>query len=369
MFGAFRLYLAILVMAQHLLGVPDVGAYAVFSFFVLSGFLMTAIMHESYGYDWSGRWRYAQNRFLRLYPSYWIAIAISVAVIGFVGPRFAADYFQDLRLPATWLSTFENVTMVFANLFPVDVSPRLSPATWALTVEISYYVLIGLGVSRSKRLTTLWLLVSLAYVVVVFALRLHSGYRYFAIPAGSLPFSVGAALYFHKEALYRRIRTVAFLRVWPLALAHLTVCAGFSILACFGTHYAISDLGRYIGIAVTALLLVRLYYEGPPRLPRSVDNLLGRYSYPAYLLHFQLGALTSYLLFRRPVIGFSGSSLLVWIVNLGLIALVASAILFGVDPAIERLRTAIRARRRAPLSPTDLEPEPGAVNRALTSAP
>ena len=366
MFGAFRLYLALLVIAQHLLGVPDVGAYAVFSFFVLSGFLMTAIMHETYGYDRGGRWRYAQNRFLRLYPNYWIAIAISVAVIGVVGPRFAADYFPDLRPPTTGFSALQNLTMVFANLFPVDVSPRLSPATWALTVEMTYYALIGLGISRSRRLTTLWLLLSLAYVAAVFALRLHSGWRYFAIPAGSLPFSVGAALYFHKDALYRRIRTVALLGTGPLAFAHLAVCAAFSVQACFGTHYAIADLGRYVGIGVTALLLVRLYYEGPPRLPRSVDNLLGRYSYPAYLLHFQLGALTSYLLFRRPVIGFSGLSFLALVVNLGLIALAASAMLFGVDPAIERLRTAIRARRPAP-SPAGREAESGSVNHALPS--
>jgi peptidoglycan/LPS O-acetylase OafA/YrhL len=37
-------------MAFHLMGVPAIGEGAVASFFVLSGFLMTMIMTETYGH-------------------------------------------------------------------------------------------------------------------------------------------------------------------------------------------------------------------------------------------------------------------------------------------------------------------------------
>lgn len=47
--------LAFEVVVFHLLSVPIIGRYAVMSFFVLSGFLMTTIMHQTYGYTLKGR--------------------------------------------------------------------------------------------------------------------------------------------------------------------------------------------------------------------------------------------------------------------------------------------------------------------------
>ena len=64
MFGVYRAFLALMVVALHLGGLPVVGAYAVFGFYVLSGYLMTLIMQDRYGYTASGRSAYAVNRFL-----------------------------------------------------------------------------------------------------------------------------------------------------------------------------------------------------------------------------------------------------------------------------------------------------------------
>ena len=52
--GIYRFLLALNVVIFHLLDVPAIGPFAVFSFFVLSGFLMTLIMKETYGYSLSG---------------------------------------------------------------------------------------------------------------------------------------------------------------------------------------------------------------------------------------------------------------------------------------------------------------------------
>ena len=61
MFGVFRLILAFNVVAFHIAGIPTIGRYAVYSFFILSGFLMATIMHKTYGYDVQGLKKYALN--------------------------------------------------------------------------------------------------------------------------------------------------------------------------------------------------------------------------------------------------------------------------------------------------------------------
>ena len=62
MFGIFRTLLALAVVVDHLGGVHGMGTYAVFGFYVLSGYLMTMVLHRTYGYSISGFSRYALNR-------------------------------------------------------------------------------------------------------------------------------------------------------------------------------------------------------------------------------------------------------------------------------------------------------------------
>lgn len=104
MFGFYRTMLAIWVMVFNLLDVPIIGTYAVFSFFALSGFLMTTIMHDSYGHNLQGVMRYAENRFLRLYPTYWAAAVFSIAVIVFASTSYSVAYKDSLFIPDTFYS-------------------------------------------------------------------------------------------------------------------------------------------------------------------------------------------------------------------------------------------------------------------------
>ena len=72
MFGLLRTTFALMVMIYHLffVGFLSLGTYPVFGFYIISGYLMTVIMHNNYGYTWVGRYSFAVNRFLRLYPQY-----------------------------------------------------------------------------------------------------------------------------------------------------------------------------------------------------------------------------------------------------------------------------------------------------------
>jgi len=100
MFGTYRTLLALMVVALHLGGL-SMGGYAVFGFYVLSGYLMTLIMQNNYGYSALGFYKYALNRFLRIYPIYWVSIVFSAILVWYFGlvfwsaicPWFPLGYF------------------------------------------------------------------------------------------------------------------------------------------------------------------------------------------------------------------------------------------------------------------------------------
>jgi peptidoglycan/LPS O-acetylase OafA/YrhL len=343
MFGSWRTLLALGVVAFHLLHIPVIGEYAVFSFFVLSGFLMTTIMHESYGYELEGLRRYAFNRFLRLYPAYWVAAAISLLIIYICGADFVRSYKPEIAIPNRLSAVFSNVTLIYTGLMPEEFWPRLSPPTWALTVEITYYFAIGLGISRTQRLALIWLGASVLYVSATFALNLSHKYHYGAIPAGSFPFATGSCLYFYKtEAL--RLLQLLHVSFWAAVAIYLTIFVGFTTLSFLG-HNGAETMGLYVTVVAAGALLIRLNYVDAPRrgFARRLDKLIVDFSYPIYLLHWQLGALASFLLFGKPALGLSTQSAMAFAVTLAFVGIVSAFMIFVMDPTIEQVRTRIRA--------------------------
>lgn len=341
MFGIWRTLLAIEVVAHHLLRVPVIGFYAVFSFFVLSGFLMTAIVHGTYGYSAAGFVRYLANRALRLFPNYWFALSISLALIALFGAGIVAGYNPAIAVPQSAGEWIQNLSMIFANMLPKDEMPRLIPLAWALTVEISYYILIGLGASRTRATTTMWLVLSLLYVVVI--RRLHpegGGYLYDAIPAGSLPFSVGALAWHFREDV---ARTLTRLRISDPRL--LVVARWLVYLGIMGTQAQtgwkwLTMFGNWLNIGISALIVCMLFAARPGARLRRIDKAIGDFSYPIYLLHLQMGLVAGIILSSGP----SAGGPAVFGFGLALTVLVGAVCAWGIDPAVERLRNRIKPR-------------------------
>lgn len=208
MFGFFRTYLAIWVMIYHIIEVPIIGKYAVFAFFILSGFLMTTIMHTTYGFTVVGFKKYAINRFLRLYPSYWVVATLTILLISVIGHEYSSQFKSALQIPTTLTDSFFNLTMIFPAWTPWEISPRLSPPTWALTIEIAFYLVIGVGISKSINLTCVWFGLSIIYYAITYYLELSNSARYSNFLAASLPFSIGALLYFYKNTLFHMLEAL-----------------------------------------------------------------------------------------------------------------------------------------------------------------
>jgi peptidoglycan/LPS O-acetylase OafA/YrhL len=345
MFGTWRTLLAIEVVVSHILFVPILGGYAVFSFFVLSGFLMTSIMHTTYGYTPGGFVRYAANRALRLYPNYWFAIMISLGVILLVGAPVATKHFAAFTTPQTSAEWLQNLTMIFPYLVPSDARSILAPPTWALTVEICYYILIGLGVSQSKRSTVIWFALSIAYLVIVRQFHADNRYSYAAIPAGSLPFSVGA-LTWHYRADLQRVRARMKLGDERILIVLRWIAFLVALAIFWKTGWqSVTMAALWLNVTLSCLIVGALADVEAPKARRRIDKAIGDFSYPIYLLHMQMGVVASVLLFGmhmpklRSVEGIAVLALT--LVLTGLLTLVCARI---IDPAIERRRTGIRQR-------------------------
>jgi peptidoglycan/LPS O-acetylase OafA/YrhL len=167
--NALRLFFAAAVVVSHtwplggwgmdpVLGDVDLGHWAVAGFFVISGYLITASrMAEP-----STR-RYLARRVLRIYPGYWVCLAVValvVAPVAWVHGGHPLGSYVTLRGPVAYL--VGNVTLVRTRWgiagtpagvpFPGDWNGSL----WSLPFEFACYLIVGaigaVGALRGRRL-------------------------------------------------------------------------------------------------------------------------------------------------------------------------------------------------------------------------
>lgn len=132
--GSYRALLALLVVISHTniylaawvlpLALGNVG---VFSFFVLSGFVIAEACDVFYP---GAPHRFLFNRFLRLYPTYWAACGIAISIyIALSHPEFNASA----------ASVFGNLSIILAEALPFSELRWIS-VIWAVSVELRFYL-------------------------------------------------------------------------------------------------------------------------------------------------------------------------------------------------------------------------------------
>jgi peptidoglycan/LPS O-acetylase OafA/YrhL len=344
MFGALRLALALGVVLAHLGWGAYVGRFSVFAFYVISGYLMCLVLDRRYGFTWPGVRDYAVNRFLRIFPSYWAACALSVALLLWFGnPRFGVLWYP-WSLPSTPVDWISNLSI--AGL-PSGHADRLVAPAWALRVELFYYMALAAGLARGPVVAVLWALAAAAWHVHLGIAGAGPDARYYPIAAAALPFSLGACAYHARGPLARRVRRPAtWASVAALAWLGNAVIAG-------ALHAGGTALPFYVSCAVSALLvaLLSLPIAAAARV-RRLDARLGDLSYPVYLVHMQVGFWVASLT-SLPQHGLS-----LFFGALPCVLGGAWLLLRAVDRPIERLRARVRARHDPPVNAGPV-PDPG----------
>lgn len=342
MLGTLRFLLAALVVVAHLWQKPYwVGSYAVFVFYMISGYLMTLVMTKKYGYTPDGVLRFGVNRVLRIFPAYYLAAALSAALIVVAGPSFSTAVNKALYLP-------EGGELI-ANLTLVGLSPttgsRLIPPAWALGVEVCFYLLIAAGLGRSRRVAGWWAAISAAVTIAMLVGGADYGTRYFSLQAASLPFSLGALLLHYRTEIGARLRGVSLGVACGLYLAVLVGPAAYRVL--FGEFSGLFHPQNgffYLNLAAGFVLLAKLVERRElPGISRGWDARLGDLSYPVYLLHWPVGLCFAYLLFESP-----NKGLMLLLVSMPPLLLLSYAVNRWVEAPIETLRQMLGRERRPP---------------------
>lgn len=349
MFGSWRLLLTLEVAAFHLLPINLIGMYAVFSFFVLSGYLMTAIMQRTYGYSAGGFGLFALNRALRIYPTYWFAVLVALLALLAMPVDASARLGDKLYMPTDGLSWVQNLTLGFVGWQPANIAPKFIPQAWALTVELFYYALIGLGLSRTKLRSWLWFAAGLAYYAAIYVFDAGEQWGYSALPAASLAFSIGALTWHYRDRLtlhWRPIPTVLVLALIRYAIWFLAVVLFARVTMDWRLHIS----GNVLSALLSALIVAQLATLDMRKGIRKADAVAGDFSYPVYLLHWSGGILALWLFYGGADMRIlSPAGIGAFLVSLVVIGILSAAAIYGVEKPVARYRAHVRNRAAARL--------------------
>jgi peptidoglycan/LPS O-acetylase OafA/YrhL len=332
MVGVFRLILSLIVVQAHLLaaGWPWLAWQAVFAFYVLSGFLMTLVLTETYQRSLHGFTAFWVNRTLRLYPGYLIVISlvVIVAAMGLVTSPIPSH-------PAAWI---KNIAIFGLSGFTDEqLEPeRLFRNSWSLAIEVSCYLVLSAYFAFSqKRLATL-LVIGIAVAIATIVAN-SSSYdwqqdffdRYTTIQAGFIPFALGGLAYYHRHALAEFLSGRFIFVVAAVFLVNTALS--------FNVRYAYT-IGLYLSVFVTAAVVPFLFVKDEAKKPSYWMIVCGGLAYPVFITHWFVGHIVSGLL---PALTYRGAAHFTF----SLIATLAlsAALYFWCDRPIEKLRSNVKA--------------------------
>ena len=329
--GFFRALLAILVVIAHISGGVGLtaGMVAVFSFYTLSGYLITRVVCTSYSDGLNGLRAFILNRFLRLYPTYWFIAIVSLGIV-LVFPQLAVALNGDLHLPKSIVDTVAQVTIVGLHKISYLNHSRLLPPAWSLNVEIIYYALISVLLGRTRWVAMGWWVASLVLAsITVVHNDIHAAY--FTIWGPSICFATGAVIYHFIPPMRDFSGPQAFVRFAPFVIIVAVAFApdlGFSVPEIALVYSAIP-------LTVLAIVTLQARWDAP-RMHR-IDEVMGDISYPIFLSHWPLAVLVSGLL-----LGGAGLSSSLFFVTLPVVLLFSLLVNRFVEAPLRVLRSKIR---------------------------
>src|SRR5258708_27696197 len=155
--GITRLLFALFVLIHHsekFFGYKYLDpALAVHSFFIISGFYMTLILKEKYIGKSKSYILFLSNRFLRIYPTYWLILLLT---IGFLFGYYERQYnfYNNLVSSITPLNIIREFTIIgrtdYLQINPDKNQPLLIPQAWTLVLELLFYIVAPFIVKKLK---------------------------------------------------------------------------------------------------------------------------------------------------------------------------------------------------------------------------
>jgi len=282
--GYLRFLLALTVTIYHLWTLKVLGGVAVFGFFCISGFVITKIINEVYGNTWKGKLYFLINRILRIYPTYYLCLAIGFFCIWLTGDHHL-QFSRLMVFPRNWHEWLPQI-FIFGTagnpLFPVAVLP----SSWSLNVELVYYLVMGILIGTSIRRCITWCVVSMGISGYLVWNHYQFNYHYYTVYGSSFCFAFGALLYHLKGRIPETMllpKPVALTFASILAFIPISLGRDFSIGGAGSENYYIY-LYEVLPIFLYVIVSLDTYQK-----PNKLEQLAADISYPMFLLHMPIG--------------------------------------------------------------------------------
>ena len=237
------------------------GCYGVQVFFILSGFVIYMSLERA-----ATSTDFAALRAIRLYPTYWAGICITVATV------------LTLGLP-DWTLTWPQISLNFTMLQSFLAQPSVDGAYWSLAEELKFYFLmivakqIGL-VGEPFRVCTLWLLAAAISVWGVNYLQYNPAVMLFKLIGILISakhcfwFTTGIAFF----RLSRDLKDKSALLIFLISIA-----------------YAIAFSKQVTIFPIAVSIFAIAVFARPSWLRSRSLVFLGAISYPLYVIHQNVG--------------------------------------------------------------------------------
>ncbi len=298
MLGVIRFFLASCVIMFHLSAqVPNIGQLSVIFFYVISGYLITLILNRTYKFNFK---KFAANRFLRLYPTYYVFATLSLLLFlipfgGISSSTFHPSWNGPLQSGDTlgntlifpWAFLGDGMVLTIPDFMQSEMARlRLIPSTWSIAVEIVCYFILWLITARTVLTSVISLAATIGIHFVIWHSELSSAYLYYPFYSAMLAFSVGSVGYFISNAIENKKRFNPNIKTQ--ATITLLIISVFIINWHFSLNAPDFIKSPYFYfnfiIALVTIMVMHNFTSGGSI--EKITKLLGDMSYPIFLVQY-----------------------------------------------------------------------------------
>lgn len=300
---------AIAVMSVLLFhaGLPFVpaGFLGVDVFFVISGYLITNILHSDLEAGRFSIWRFYERRIRRIAPALLFVILLSVpAAYLLMVPDDLKSFGQSII--ATILFSNNVLLWLSTNYFELSIEFKPLMHTWSLGVEEHYYIVVPLlmwGLHRVGRHRATWiglaLVTAASFALCLWAVDAYPRANFYLITSRAWELGAGSLIALGAPPRHRR------LRLRPATISGLSALGLAMIVAPMLLLSRSTPLpGALTLVPVTGTCLVLLFANTSNPTGRLLSTWpfvgVGLISYSAYLFHQPIFAFTRIYCLEEP---------------------------------------------------------------------